>query len=355
MDPRIAVVTGANKGIGLSIVRRLCREYSASSWNQPPRPLIVYLTSRDQERGEAAASLIRTEMETLGESANAVEIRYHVLDVTEHSHIDQLAKDLVASHGERCIDALVLNAGVSYPDADLRPHIVAEVMGTNYWGVRDVASGLWDHLRERARVVIVGSMIGRLSMVSPSLREKFLADDTKAEDIDALMYRFVEVLAEHQGDSTKPEPEAEGYYRHVYCTAKMGVHCFARVLAREEAKRDDKRGVVVVSCCPGAVYTDQTAKYGPQRPSQLLPDAGADTPVWLVLHTSTNLLDTHTQEPHVLPPRESSAIVPGCFYKRRARSVEVFSGKAMTYGEIIAKAMKGEITSLNTFVEDLEE
>ncbi|OQO10630.1 hypothetical protein B0A48_03928 [Cryoendolithus antarcticus] len=53
---KIAVVTGANKGIGLAIVRNLALDYPKSPQNNGP--LTIYLTARSQERGaEAVKSL----------------------------------------------------------------------------------------------------------------------------------------------------------------------------------------------------------------------------------------------------------------------------------------------------------
>src|SRR5688572_29458183 len=50
MSRRVAVVTGANKGIGLEIARQLGRE-----------GITVYLGARDPERGRAAAEKLRSE------------------------------------------------------------------------------------------------------------------------------------------------------------------------------------------------------------------------------------------------------------------------------------------------------
>jgi len=46
MAEKVAVVTGGNKGIGLSIVKNLCKEFKG----------IVYLCSRDEQRGKAAVA-----------------------------------------------------------------------------------------------------------------------------------------------------------------------------------------------------------------------------------------------------------------------------------------------------------
>ena len=68
---RVAVVTGSNKGIGLGVVRALCRQYQGE----------VYLTSRDEARGrEAVASLNR----------EGLHPRYHVLDIEDEESVLKL-------------------------------------------------------------------------------------------------------------------------------------------------------------------------------------------------------------------------------------------------------------------------
>ena len=73
---RVAVVTGSNKGIGLGVVRALCRQYQGE----------VYLTSRDEARGrEAVASLNR----------EGLHPRYHVLDIEEEESVLKLRDHIV--------------------------------------------------------------------------------------------------------------------------------------------------------------------------------------------------------------------------------------------------------------------
>ena len=48
-DMPVAVVTGSNKGIGLAIVRSLCQKFQGD----------VYLTSRDEVRGQDAVETLR--------------------------------------------------------------------------------------------------------------------------------------------------------------------------------------------------------------------------------------------------------------------------------------------------------
>ena len=47
---KVAVVTGANQGSGLALVRGLCRRLGADG--------VVYLTARDRGRGERAAAFM---------------------------------------------------------------------------------------------------------------------------------------------------------------------------------------------------------------------------------------------------------------------------------------------------------
>jgi len=89
--PRVALVTGANKGIGLETVRRLV-----------DGGFEVYLAARDETRGRAAAAEV---------GATPV-----VLDVGSDESVDHAA-DLVRLAGGH-LDLLVNNAGITGPLRD---------------------------------------------------------------------------------------------------------------------------------------------------------------------------------------------------------------------------------------------
>src|SRR5438874_2368579 len=88
----VAVVTGANRGIGLEVVRQLAR-----------RGMRVVLGSRDLEKGEAAARSLTLEEGT---------VFPHQLDVTDQLSIDRLLRNVTADFGQ--LDVLVNNAGILY-------------------------------------------------------------------------------------------------------------------------------------------------------------------------------------------------------------------------------------------------
>jgi NAD(P)-dependent dehydrogenase (short-subunit alcohol dehydrogenase family) len=154
----VALVTGANKGIGLQIAKDLAA-----------RGLTVLIGSRDLERGEAAAK-------SVGGSSRALQ-----LDVTDHASIAAAAERIRNELGR--LDVLVNNAGIAHAgkpgqtfEALLeagRPSIasVAEVRAvfdTNVFGVLAVTQALLPLLREApaGRIVNVSSVVGSLTKQS---------------------------------------------------------------------------------------------------------------------------------------------------------------------------------------------
>ncbi|OWK05868.1 CBR1 [Cervus elaphus hippelaphus] len=111
---RVALVTGANKGLGFAITRDLCRRF----------PGDVVLTARDEARG------------------GGPEPPFHQLDITDLQSIRAVRDFLRKEYGG--LDVLVNNAGIAFPFGDPTPiAIQAEVtMKTNFLGTRDVCTEL---------------------------------------------------------------------------------------------------------------------------------------------------------------------------------------------------------------------
>jgi len=147
-DKPVALVTGANKGIGLETVRRLIGAGHR-----------VYLAARDAERGRAAA-------EALG-------ARFVQLDVTSDDSV-RYAADIVAQEEGR-LDVLVNNAGITGPLRDVHEYTgddAATVLLTNVVGyVRVIHAFL--PLLERAsdpRIVNVSSGTGSFTLFHDARR-----------------------------------------------------------------------------------------------------------------------------------------------------------------------------------------
>jgi NAD(P)-dependent dehydrogenase (short-subunit alcohol dehydrogenase family) len=143
----LAIVTGANRGIGLEVCRQLAG-----------RGYTVILGSRDLAKGEeAAAPLLRQKLPVLPRQ----------LDVTDPASIDRLRAEVEAQFGH--LDALVNNAAILYDtwaravDADLAQ--VHEALETNTFGAWRMCQAFIPLLRKsgHGRIVNVSSEAGSLA------------------------------------------------------------------------------------------------------------------------------------------------------------------------------------------------
>ena len=141
-DKTVALITGANKGLGLEIARQLGQ-----------RGLLVVLGARDQAKGAAAAA----ELVKQGIDAHAVK-----LDVTSKDDVAKLPGFFKEKFGR--LDVLVNNAGVSEWRAD-DVESFRRVFDANVFGVVAVTYALLPLLKQSSagRVVNQSSVLGSLT------------------------------------------------------------------------------------------------------------------------------------------------------------------------------------------------
>jgi NAD(P)-dependent dehydrogenase (short-subunit alcohol dehydrogenase family) len=148
-DTTIALVTGANKGLGLTTARRL----AGLGWT-------VLLGSRSPERGAAAAASLQ------GLEGDVVPI---TIDVTDDASVTAAAKEVDARYGR--LDVLVNNAGITggtVAPLDSGPAEMRAAMETNVVGPVRVTREFVPLLQRSAapRIVMVSSGMGSLAITT---------------------------------------------------------------------------------------------------------------------------------------------------------------------------------------------
>jgi len=214
MDKRVAVVTGANRGIGLEICRQLGRRGG----------IRVYLTARNEAKGNAAAQTLRDE---------GIDVEFYPLDVTSEQSVKLFAGWLEGTC-KRC-DILVNNAGILADPRgsrflDSRPATYRQTLETNVFGPLLLIQALVPLMKKNryGRIVNISSAQGQLSDM--------------------------------------------GVGTPAYRISKAALNALTCVLATELTGS----GILVNSMCPGWVRTDMGGPGAPRTVQQ-----GADTAIWL--------------------------------------------------------------------------
>ena len=149
MAGKIALITGANKGIGFETARQLAAQ-----------GITVLVGARDQIRGNEA-------VQKLG--AEGADAHFVLLDVTDAQSIKAAVETVEKQFG--VLDILVNNAGVLLPGDYAAPSQVSlptlrDTYEANVFGLAAVTQAFWPLLNqsEAARLVNVSSILGSLTM-----------------------------------------------------------------------------------------------------------------------------------------------------------------------------------------------
>jgi NAD(P)-dependent dehydrogenase (short-subunit alcohol dehydrogenase family) len=145
----IALVTGANKGIGKEIARQLAL-----------KGVFVLLGTRDRTRGQKAEADLK---------AQGLSVQFLPLDVTDQQSVDQAASYVESHYGR--LDILVNNAGVALDwgrpsESDIET--LQKTYDTNVFGVFRITKAMLPFLRKSkaARIVNVSSALGSVTLTA---------------------------------------------------------------------------------------------------------------------------------------------------------------------------------------------
>jgi NAD(P)-dependent dehydrogenase (short-subunit alcohol dehydrogenase family) len=253
---RIALVTGANQGLGRALVEGL-----AAHMRPQDR---VLLTGRDFDRVQAAAAEVAA-----GPAVARVDGR--VLNVRDGDAIAALAEEL----GE--VDIVFSNATARMsPDAEPADEVDAVAETSNLAATR-ILRAFAPRLRPGGRLIIVASALGTLDKLDPRIAGRFAAAaDEDLDAVDALVADWREAV--HAGHE-----EEEGYGRWLNIPSKVAQVAAVRALARERRETDLAEGRLVMALCPGLIDTDASRPWFDDMSSAQTPAQAASWPVELAL------------------------------------------------------------------------
>ena len=263
---KVAVVTGASQGLGLALVRGLCRRLGADG--------VVYLTARDRGRGERAAA---------GLEAEGLSPRLEMLDVRDDASVTALAQALGERHGG--VDIVVSNAA-----ARIFPQVPADqqvrtFVDTNNHGTLQMIKGFRPLLNDGARFIVVASSFGTLASLDPRLHHLFDVDGMSLADLAKVMDDYA--TAVETGLAA-----AQGWPTWINPPSKVAQVAAVKVWAREFADEAARRDILVNAACPGLVDTDASRPWFDDMSGALSPDEAAADVLWLAT------LPPGTREPY---------------------------------------------------------
>lgn len=220
---KVALITGANKGLGFGIAKKLGK-----------KGITVLIAARNVEKGKKAVDKLQFE------DINADFIK---LDVSDYTSIESAYNAIAERYGK--LDILVNNAGINLEFAAGLPvpsqvslDILKQTFEINYFGVVAVTQAMLSlvHKSDAGRIVNISSDMASLAL--------------------------------HQDSNFK----FYDYKQLAYDSSKTAVNAFTVHLAHELKDTNIK----VNSAHPGWVKTDMGTDAG-----ELTIEEGAETPVWL--------------------------------------------------------------------------
>jgi carbonyl reductase 1 len=253
---RLALVTGANQGLGRALAEGLAARMAPQDR--------VLLTGRDPQRVGAAAAEVAA-----GPAVGRVE--GHVLDVRDGAAIAAVAAELGA------VDIVFSNATSRMsPDADPAAEVDA-VAETNNLAATRILRAFAPRLRPGGRLVVVASALGTLDKLDERVRGRFAQAATEGLDaVDALVADWRRAV--HDGRAVE-----DGFGTWLNVPSKVAQVAAVRAVARERRAADLADNRLITALCPGLIDTDASRPWFEDMSQAQTPAEAASWPLDLVL------------------------------------------------------------------------
>ena len=254
---RVAVVTGANQGLGFALAEGLTRRLAPAD--------VVYLTGRSADRLRDAATRI---------SSQVADIDTHVLDVRDGAAVASFADDLQRRHGG--VDIVFSNAAARLVPNTPWTELIEPFVDTNNMGTTRILRAFSPLLRPGGRLLVVASDFGTLNNLPTTLHDRFDTEVMNIDDVDATMLAWRDAVL----DGTAA---AQGWPEWINIPSKVGQVAAMRVLARKRREADRRSATLIAAVCPGLVDTAASRPWFEDMSGAQTPAQAAAAPLRLAL------------------------------------------------------------------------
>ena len=188
MSKKIALITGANKGIGFETARQLGKE-----------GVTIIAAARNAEKGNYAVEELKKE---------GIDIEFLKLDVDNDADIRAAVEYITAKYGK--LDILINNAGIQIESEnwgtnnteDISDKALRQTLDTNFFNVVKLTNALLPLIKksEAGRIVNLSSILGSLALhanpSSPIYSSKLFAYDTSKTALNSYTIHLAAALSD---------------------------------------------------------------------------------------------------------------------------------------------------------------
>ena len=212
-DARIALVTGANQGLGFALVTGLAARMNPED--------LVLLTGRTARRVADAAAAVTAHAGTRSRVSG------RVLDVADAGAVAGLAAELADRHGG--VDIVMSNAIAALTPDRPQSEQADEFIDVANAGTHSVLRSFGPVLRPGGRLIVVASSLGTLGHLDPRLHPLF--DGATLEQVEAAVASWRTAI--HDGTA-----EEQGWPRWINVPSKVAQVAAVRAVAAQRRAAD---------------------------------------------------------------------------------------------------------------------
>lgn len=206
---KLIAITGANRGIGKVLVKRLIEH--------PDQPRILF-TSRNLNLGKETCDELFKNYKITSDR-----LIYHQLDINSKQSVETFVDYLKKQQAK--IDILVNNAGTTdrrdwEMDWVMPPETVTDILNTNFFSTVSLTEALLEHLTEEARIIMITSNLAQLNW-QPKKVQDFLSTKMTRDQLMEEAEKYMKLAIENKH-------QENGYCKYVYHTSKALLNAYTR-------------------------------------------------------------------------------------------------------------------------------